>query len=214
MTVRVQDPSLYADRRLVDKGHFVSYWYQIDEIIRVQPKNLLEIGVGNRFLSSYLRERCYDVTTVDFQPLLLPDVVGALQSLPFRDDSFDVVACFEVLEHLPFELFPEAMSELARVARRAIVISVPDAGRNYRVLLRLPKIHIKRIIEFLPQWRPGTISDDGEHYWEIGLKDYPLIRIHRAVEQAGLMVEKTYRIFEYARHRFFVLRKPSPVGQR
>ena len=52
-------------------------------------------------------------------------VVGSIVDLPFPDRSFDVVGCFEVLEHLPGDLPRRALSELARVARRAVVLSVP-----------------------------------------------------------------------------------------
>ena len=53
-------------------------------------------------------------------------VSGSVVDLPFPDQSFDVVGCFEVLEHLPGDLPRKALSELARVARRAVVLSVPQ----------------------------------------------------------------------------------------
>nr|WP_256444588.1 methyltransferase domain-containing protein [Aquihabitans sp. G128] len=43
--------------------------------------------------------------------------------LPFEADTFDLVLAIEVLEHVPY---PElALSELHRVARRDVVVSVP-----------------------------------------------------------------------------------------
>jgi 2-polyprenyl-3-methyl-5-hydroxy-6-metoxy-1,4-benzoquinol methylase len=50
--------------------------------------------------------------------------VADVTDLPFDDDSFDLVLCLEVLEHIPG---PEAaVVELARVCRGDIVISVPS----------------------------------------------------------------------------------------
>src|SRR5690606_18639469 len=50
-------------------------------------------------------------------------LVGDIYNIPFDDDSFDVVGCFEVLEHLHDA--PRALAELARVARKSVVMSVP-----------------------------------------------------------------------------------------
>lgn len=49
--------------------------------------------------------------------------IGSAYALPYRDDAFDLVCAIEVLEHLER---PEiALTELVRVARRAVVVSVP-----------------------------------------------------------------------------------------
>jgi len=54
------------------------------------------------------------------------------EHLPFSDRSFDLVLCCEVLEHLPDEMFRRTLSELRRVSRKYVLISVP-----YKENLRL-----------------------------------------------------------------------------
>jgi 2-polyprenyl-3-methyl-5-hydroxy-6-metoxy-1,4-benzoquinol methylase len=46
-----------------------------------------------------------------------------LQDLPFPDDSFDVAAAIEVLEHVPDA--ERTLAEMARVAARHLLVSVP-----------------------------------------------------------------------------------------
>lgn len=47
----------------------------------------------------------------------------SIEDLPFEDDSFELVICLEVLEHLPEP--GRALRELARVSAGNLVISVP-----------------------------------------------------------------------------------------
>jgi SAM-dependent methyltransferase len=51
--------------------------------------------------------------------------VGDAGNLKFNDLSFDVVTALEVLEHLPYGTYERALKEIARCARKAIIISVP-----------------------------------------------------------------------------------------
>lgn len=60
-------------------------------------------------------------------------------ALPFASRSFDLVVCSEVLEHLPAPVLAGAARELARVARRELVISVPDREDLTRELIRCPE---------------------------------------------------------------------------
>jgi SAM-dependent methyltransferase len=53
----------------------------------------------------------------------LAAVSANLHDLPFRDKAFDVVLCSESLEHV--KDVPKAVDELLRIARHALVITVP-----------------------------------------------------------------------------------------
>ena len=60
---------------------------------------------------------------LDRNPESRAQVLGSVYTLPFADRSFDVVTCLEVLEHLNDPR--AAAEELQRVARKAVVLSVP-----------------------------------------------------------------------------------------
>ena len=54
---------------------------------------------------------------------------GSITDLHFPDQSFQVVTCIDVLEHLPLEVRDRAIDELVRVAARAVLVACPH-GEN------------------------------------------------------------------------------------
>jgi SAM-dependent methyltransferase len=52
-------------------------------------------------------------------------VIGDVRDLPFNDHEFDVVATVDLLEHVPAHDRARALEELARVARRRLVVACP-----------------------------------------------------------------------------------------
>jgi 2-polyprenyl-3-methyl-5-hydroxy-6-metoxy-1,4-benzoquinol methylase len=53
---------------------------------------------------------------------------GSLAALPFTHRAFDVVLCSEVLEHIPSELWGDAVDELFRVAGGTVIVTTPNHG--------------------------------------------------------------------------------------
>lgn len=200
------EPDHYADLSYDHKGRFINYWHQINETLQTGPANVLEIGVGNGFVSNYLKGSGLPLTSLDFDERLKPDVVGSVLELPFEDGAFDVVTCFEVLEHLPFEQFPVALKEIHRVAKRMAIISLPDTTRHLKFSFYAPKIGVQKRLVNIPLF-PPTHKFDGQHYWEVGAKGFSVATVGNTMEQNGFKLLKTYRIFESPYHRFFVLKK-------
>ena len=200
-------PEHYLSKSYDEKGRFCSYWHQINELRELEPDSILEIGIGNGMVSNYLKQRGYNVTTMDIDERLKPDKVGSILHIPFSDKFFEVVACFEVLEHLPYENFAKALSEIHRVTIKYVVLSLPDVTKVYRLNIQVPKIgELKRLIS-IPRFKIPKHEFNGEHYWEIGKAGYSLKRIVRDIEKAGFEVIKSYQVFEMPYHRFFILVK-------
>ena len=98
------------------------------------PIDLLDAGCGEGHAVGPLRALGpIRYTGVDANPACiawcrdrhpeLPFAEASVLALPFENAAFDVVVCMEVLEHL--DAPAAAVSELARVARRGVVITVP-----------------------------------------------------------------------------------------
>lgn len=189
------------------KGRFCSYWHQINEVMSLKPKKVLEMGIGNGFVARYLKEKGLDVITLDVVQELKPDATGSVLSIPFASESFDIATCFEVLEHLPYSDFKKALEEIRRVSKKHVILSLPDHTSVYRFDIELPRIKpIKKLIPH-PFPRPAPHKYDGVHYWIIGRTNYPLKKIKLDIERTDFKVIKTYRVFEFYGHRFFLLEK-------
>jgi SAM-dependent methyltransferase len=119
-------------RRLLQRFH-----QRIVHLVRrTGAATLLDAGCGEGFTLAELGSSGIRGQTVgvDISPAALawnrvqhkadgPLQVGDVQRLPFRDGSFDLVLCLEVLEHLPNS--GPGLRELLRVSRQHVLVSVP-----------------------------------------------------------------------------------------
>ncbi|MCF8002333.1 MAG: class I SAM-dependent methyltransferase [Halanaerobiales bacterium] len=160
----------YFNEKYDSKNRIISYWQQIEEVKNCNPESILEIGIGNKFVSDYLKKHNYDIKTLDIDLELEPDKVGSVIDIPFEDNSFECILCCEVLEHLPYEKFSVALNELKRVSKKRVIISIPDISRKYRFLIQIPKIGEIKFLIPIPRLKKVENEFDGQHYWEIGKK--------------------------------------------
>lgn len=146
------------------------------------------------------------IETLDVDPELKPDHVGSATQMPLGDDSYDIVCAFQMLEHLPYEKSLQAFSEMARVSRRHVIVSLPDAKPMWRYLFHLPKFGTRDFLVPRPAHQPLEHKFDGEHYWEINKKGYDLARVGKDLGEVCKLL-KTYRVLENPYHRFFIFEK-------
>ena len=185
-------------------GRFVSYYWQLREVLGLNPASVLEVGVGDKVFGDFIKNNTpVAYTSLDVAEDLKPDVVGSILQLPFADRSFDVVCAFEVLEHLPFEQVDKAIAELARVARTHVLVSVPHFGPMLSFSLKIPFLPHLQLALKVPY--PKVHIFNGQHYWELGKRGYPPSILRKRLLAHGRL-EKDFVPFNSAYHHFFVLR--------
>lgn len=182
---------------------WASVWHQVAEVLSLTPEDVLEVGPGPGVFKGMAEIYGAKIVTVDWDISLQPDCVGDAEQLPFNDRSFDIVVSFQTVEHLPYERALRAVGEMARLAKRAVVVSVPDCRTQWRIDAKLPLVGKFRIA-FTPPKFSKRHQFDGQHYWEVGKKGYSQRRIIDDFESKGLRLSQTYRVPQNPYHRFFV----------
>lgn len=193
------------------KERWFSFVYQVMALSGIEPKTVAEVGVGPGVVGDMLRATypgC-EYVGIDIDSSLSPSVCASVESLPFASGSFDATYCCQVLEHLPFDQFAVAAGELKRITKRRLVISLPDVSPFF--FLRFS--HSRRLVPWL--WnglslptlfpRRHSFEEHGQHYWEIGKREFPLKAILRQLQSVGFREIRHFRMTERPYWHFFIL---------
>ncbi len=157
---------------------------------------VLEVGGGHAQLARPLAERGYRVTVTGSAAVcrerLGPGFAFEVCDpgrLPFPDRGFDVVVAVRMLTHL--ERWREALAEMCRVARRAVIVDYPDTrsfNRLYAGLFAWKKAFEGNTREF-HCFRPGEVTAEfARHGFGRPAARRQLfvpMVVHRAVGRAG-----------------------------
>lgn len=138
---------------------------------RGEGRTALDVGCREGTQTRWLQARGYAVTSIDVEDAGCPGmrVVDCNRPLPFPDDSFDLVWCSEVLEHLVDPEF--SLNELRRVTRPGgdLVLTTPNSyALLFRLIARLgftpEKIQRKDHLHFFSERDVREIAPDATLY--------------------------------------------------
>ena len=100
---------------------------------RTKPRRVLEVGCGEgrlaQALLAYHRPERFVASDLSLERLsegqdpLIETQTASIYELPFEANTFDLVICCEVLEHL--ERPAAGLAQVARVARSHVILSTP-----------------------------------------------------------------------------------------
>lgn len=128
-----QDAAKYGTSNPVVQRLLARWMGRLQGVLGTPTGTVVDVGVGEGFALERMfpamtpaiaLEYRHDKAVVASQKLAAVSVIrGDAGVLPFPDGSADLVTSIEVLEHLPG--FEQAVSEMARICRGRLVVSVP-----------------------------------------------------------------------------------------
>ena len=226
------DPGLLEERRgALEPRRFASTQIQLTSVTDLGDsiQSILEIGPGSGYFSSIAKNLGYDVKTADIKSRTNPDYLGDFLEVDIPE-SFDLVAAFEMLQHLPYEDLPAALEKIAALSSRYVFISVPARVHRFGLSVDIPRLLAPRRLGL--DWLRGshTLSmtwewprnaDPSEsiwkgredywnpHYWEVGRKSYPRSRLLSEIKASGLNVLWHKYNPSHTRHLFVMAEKTT-----
>lgn len=195
----------------LSRSRWNSLWVQINEVVSRNPKSVLEVGAGSGINGYVLKQFGINVRTMDNDKSLRPDVLGDIRRIPLKDGSFDLVTCFQVLEHIKFSDVPKAITEISRVTKKYVIISVPEPYNSFvelklKLLPFVPKLAFVRKINFFPSLTK-PLPANGPHKWELSRTGFEKKQFEDILTNHGLKIIKTFYSSENLYHRFYILEK-------
>ena len=205
------DPELLEARlAALEERRFSSTRLQLTSVTELgdSVSSILEVGPGNGFFSSTATSLGYEVKTTDIKTWSNPDYLGDFREIEIRE-RFDLVAAFEMLQHLPHRELPATLQKLASLSNRYVLISVPAHVHRFELAVEIPGMLTPRRLGLGWLWGRHSLSLKLEwprgrgpsksgwegredywnpHYWEVGRKSYPRSRVLGDIKASGLTV--------------------------
>ncbi len=123
--------SIYTNEKDKNWRQYPNTFQRIVSIVQ-SSDSVLDVGCGLGVLLEILKPKCKYVAGLDISPVAIETLrekgidgkVGNLPAIDCLDKSFDVVTATEIMEHL--DDVPMFLSEVCRVARNLVIITVPN----------------------------------------------------------------------------------------
>lgn len=179
---QIYDKDYFENGVATKKSNYVDYsWARLGSyfqetakhiVDKFAPSSSLDVGCAKGFIVEALSELGIVAYGIDPSEYALENAhpgtkdflsLGTAQAIIYPDNNFDVVTCFDVLEHVPGEDIPTALQEMFRVSKQWVIIRVvtkqlPDDVDSSHATIHDKDWWIERIKE------AGGIVEPTENY--------------------------------------------------
>lgn len=177
--------------------------------IGLNGKKFLEVGCGLGYFSEKATSLGAIVTGIDIGGKLVEKskqripggkfLVASASKLPFKDESFDIVLCTEVIEHVDNQ--SQAIEEMFRVIKKGGILVITSPNRFFKPLFDLlSKIGVRPYHGnekwYYPSTLKGILSRKGrvlkEYYFNFMLPIDTFRRLENIKQLKNLMINQGY----------------------
>ena len=209
----------YQSQLMLREARWASFGIQLRVTKELTPSSILEVGKGNGFYESLCRLMGMEIETLDIDENYNPTYVGNLLDAKIRK-KFDLVAAFQILQHIPLNSLPLAIERLCDLSYSNIIISVPFHSPHYiSISMRysgvLQKIlrntGFKKTLKLsFKRYRNRHYRDTESHqgtYWELGRDNLKSQYINTIFERNNFELKKAFACEEYPYHYYMIFSK-------
>ena len=170
------DSALYLLKTSINPVRVGYFEKKLFNDLKVTPHGItaLEVGCGGGILCEEIARMGFDTTGIDPSAPSLQIAIehaiasgleikyekGTGEALPFRDNTYDVVFCCDVLEHVSD--LPKVISEISRVLKPGGVLCYDTINRTF--------ISKLIAINFAQRWKQWAFMPPNLHVWEMFIK--------------------------------------------
>ncbi len=177
------------------------------DVIPEDCHSILDVGAGDGMLAHAVAASGKAVTAVDISEvalskLTIPTLCRSASNLAgVGDCSYDLVLCSEMLEHLDDATYRGALLEFNRVARSAILITVPnrelmsehmgvcgDCGCKFHIWGHRRRFTSSDLRSLFPDFKPTSIVAFGD---KLPQYNRPLLWMRTAIAKAWFIDERS-----------------------
>jgi len=198
----------YLTKDYFSYNQLCSFIEQIYHIKSLEPTKMIEIGLGNGFVSTFLKRVGIEITTIDINSNLNPDLVLSVEKVGnyFKNkEHFDLISCCEVLEHIPFDHFENIIRDFSEISDQ-LFLTLPLYNRLYGFggFLQFPKFS-KWVGFWIKIYKTKKLTS--QHFWELNYSKETKLKNIIAIIKKYYPKTKSDLVKGKPEHCYFICRK-------